>query len=548
MEKAYHSKLHYELNKEVTIESLIPENEKYHFIAAEVGGRLRELTYKVKGPADITLLPLKNQIEAQNIYKNSLLYMLAMVMKKRFPHTGFTFENDVSRSVYVSPKEKGRTVTPTELRNIYLDLVRLANEDKPIERKTLSKEEAAKLYTKLGMKDKTDILTYRPEPNVHLYVSDDYADYYYGKMVPSTGYIKKFNLVGRAPGFLIQYPRADFEGEIPPFEPEPKYEKTLQENREWTELTRLDTIAHVNDYLKTYGSTDFIMMSEAKISNQLSELGKRIVSSPTPIKVICIAGPSSSSKTTFANRLRLELLSRGMFPIRISCDDYYKEKRFLTPLPDGSYDLETIDAIDVALFNQQMKELSEGQEVTLPHYNFQTGKREEGRKLRLEPNQPLIVEGIHALNSRMTESIPSDRKFKVFIAPQAQVSIDDHNPISVTDYRLIRRIVRDSKFRNASAEETITMWPSVRRGEFNWIYATQEEADYVFNSFLPYELNVMKKYAMPMLEKITKDSPTYPTCRRLMLFLKYFLDMDDEEIPDNSLIREFIGGSCFKDV
>jgi uridine kinase len=289
-------------------------------------------------------------------------------------------------------------------------------------------------------------------------------------------------------------------------------------------------------------------MCESHITNQLSDLGQKIAESPTPIKLICVAGPSSSSKTTFANRLRLELMSRGMFPVRISCDDYYKEKKDMKPLPDGSYDFESIEALDIDLFNEQMAALIEGEEVTLSHFNFQKGLREPGRKLRLGPNEPIIVEGIHALNDQMTSSIAQHNKFKIFISPQAQINIDNHTPISLTDFRLLRRIVRDNKFRHSSAEETLSMWPSVRRGEFTWIYETESGADYVFNSLLPYELNIMRSYAMPLLSVIDKSSPYYVTCRRLMTFLKYFTPIDEKDVPDNSLLREFIGGSCFKDV
>ena len=261
-----------------------------------------------------------------------------------------------------------------------------------------------------------------------------------------------------------------------------------------------------------------------------------------------MAGPSSSGKTTFANRLRIELLSRGIKPIRISIDDYYKRDKDMPKNEDGEPDYESIDALDLALFNQNMVDLISGETVTLPKFDFQQGKRVPGRTLHVGKNEPIIIEGIHALNDRMAPDIPNSNKFKIFIAPQAQINLDDHNPLSLTDLRLIRRIVRDFKFRASSAEETLSMWPNVRKGEFRWIYDTQEGSDYVYNSMLSYELPVMKKYAMPLLEKIDKDSPYYPTAMRLMRMLKFFVDMDDEWIPSNSLMREFIGGSCYADV
>lgn len=398
------------------------------------------------------------------------------------------------------------------------------------------------------MEDKVEILKYRPEQMVHQYVCNGYLDYFYGYMAPSTGYISSFNFIPRMPGFLVQYPRSEEDGKIPSFTPEPVFERTLEETRDWSKKVGLDTIAGINKFIEDYGSTDFIMMCESHHTNQLAELGKMISSSSTPIKLICIAGPSSSGKTTFANRLRLELISQGMFPIRISCDDYYKEKKNMTPEADGSYDFESIKALDTELFNTQMLQLIEGEEVVLPHFNFAKGVREDGRKLRLGQNEPIIVEGIHALNEELTSSVAQHNKFKIFIAPQAQINIDNHTPISLTDLRLLRRIVRDNAFRHSSAEETFSMWPNVRHGEFTWIYKTQNDADYVFNSLLPYELCVMRKYAMPLLSVISKDSPYYVTCRRLLNFLKYFSMIDDKDVPCNSLMREFIGGSCFKDV
>jgi uridine kinase len=300
--------------------------------------------------------------------------------------------------------------------------------------------------------------------------------------------------------------------------------------------------------IKHLGITDFINPCEARHNRMLCELGEMIEDDIDEIRLICIAGPSSSGKTTFANRLRIELLARGIHPIRISLDDYYKPREE-TPLDEeGKPDFETIEALDIETFSQNMVDLINGKTVTLPRYDFQLGHRVDGRTLKIGKNQPLIIEGIHALNDRLTVDIPKSAKFKIFIAPQSQTNLDDHNPVSLTDLRLIRRIVRDKKFRNSSAEETLSMWPSVRRGEFKWIYDTQEGSDYVYNSFLPYELPVMKKYALPLLTSIDKDSEYWPDAARLIRMLKFFIDMEDNWVPSNSLMREFIGGSCYKDV
>ena len=280
----------------------------------------------------------------------------------------------------------------------------------------------------------------------------------------------------------------------------------------------------------------------------LCELGNIIETNIDDVRLICIAGPSSSGKTTFANRLRTELLGRGIKPIRISIDDYYLPRAQAPKDEDGNPDLESIYALDIELFNQNMSDLINGETVQLPKFDFQLGKRVEGRTLQVGPNEPIIIEGIHALNDTLTPSIPRHQKFKIFIAPQAQINLDNHNPISLTDLRLLRRLVRDKKFRNAPAELTFAMWPSVRKGEFTWIYDTQEGADFVFNSLLSYELCVMKKYALPLLQAIDRDSEYFPLANRLIKFLKYFSDMDDKWVPCNSLLREFIGDSCYQDV
>jgi len=539
----------YEGKEEKTIEELIPNGKNFCFVRAEIENRLRELSYVVKGPVTIKLFKLAGDTESMYIYKNTLRYVVSMAVRNVLPDVSVKFSNDISRSIYVRASEPSKFKINTLLiAEIEKEIQRLIDADLPIKKRLITKKEAIAQYKAVNMEDKLDILAYRSEQMVHQYVCGDYFDYMYGYMMPSTGYIHTFKILPKMPGFLVQFPRAEFKGQIPPFTRETVFERTLEASRKWSALVGLSTIADVNDTVRNLGSTDFIMMSEAHHSNQLAELGLQIVNSPSEIKLICIAGPSSSGKTTFANRLRLELLSLGINPIRLSVDDYYLPKVDMIKEPDGSVDLESIKAFDVQLFNQDMLKLIEGEKVTIPAYDFKTGSRHPGRTLQLAEGQPIIVEGIHALNEQLTNLIPKHEKFKIFIAPQAQINVDDHTPISLTDLRLLRRIVRDAKFRHSSAEETLDMWPSVRKGEFTWIYSTQESADYVFNSLLPYELCVMREHAMPLLSQVKKTSKHYVTCRRLINFLKYFEKVDENNVPDNSLMREFIGGSCFRDV
>ncbi len=535
-------------NKKTSLlEILGEENPDRDIIAARVNNRVRELTYEVNYDCEIEWLTVKDS-DAVKTYEASLRYVVAMAFHRAYPELKIRFAYNVSRCVSIHLLTPGYTANTAMLLKVSHEIEEIIKADYPLKRMVLPIEEAKTVYEKLGYEDKLGLLPYRPEKTVHLYECDGFYDYMYNHMVPSTGYIKKYKLRLYAPGFLLQYPRAETGGEIPPFQDAPTFGRTLKESHDWSKIVGSDTVAGINDSIKKNGTVEFINICEARHNRMLCELGQLIEDSIDDVSLICVAGPSSSGKTTFANRLRIELLARGIKPIRISIDDYYLEKHLIPKDKDGNIDLESIEAINIPLFNQNMVDLIAGEEVTLPRFDFQSGKSVPGRTLKVQHGQPIIIEGIHALNDRLTHDIPKSAKFKIFIAPQAQMNLDDHNPVSLTDLRLIRRIVRDYKFRNASAEETIEMWPSVRAGEFKWIYDTQEGSDYVYNSMLSYELPVMKKYAMPLLKQIDEQSPCFPTALRLMRMLKFFIDMPDDWVPSNSLMREFIGGSCYADV
>lgn len=524
---------------------IIPAEEKYSYVAATVNNRIRELTYVLKEPSDVKLLDFKDT-QAVKIYETSLRYLVAMATHRLYPQLDIRFSYNISRSIFCQILTPGFHTDLKFVDSIQAEMQRLIKADLPIERKLVTREEAAEIYKANHYDDKIDILKYRPDDKVHLYSCDGYVNYLYGYMVPSTGFLTHYKMKLFAPGFIIQYPRAECGGIIPEFEEDRTFGRTLKESYQWAVKVGTETVSKINEYVLKNGSVDFINMCESNHNNMLAELGKKIQQDIDSIRLICIAGPSSSGKTTFANRLRIELLSLGIRPIRISIDDYYKPKNEIPLDEDGEVDLECLQALDTELFNSDMLRLINGEEVQLPRFDFKLGKRVPGRILKVDQNQPIIIEGIHALNDELTPDITKHQKFKIYIAPQAQICLDNHNPLSLTDLRLLRRIVRDNKFRKSSAEETISMWPSVRRGEFKWIYKNQEGADYVFNSLLPYELCVMKKHALPILTKIPNDSPYYIKANRLIKFLKYFVDIDDEVVPNNSLMREFIGGSCFE--
>ena len=533
-----------EFNKNVRLLDLIPEEDKKKYICARVNNRVRELTYEVYYDANIEFCTVSDR-DAMRIYEGSLRYVVAMAFDRVYPGLKIRFCYNVSRSVFVQLLDTTVRADLHMVKAIQEEVDRIIKSDFEFKRIKIRNEEAKDIYLKHGLLDKLDILKYRPEETVHLYDCDGYLNYMYIRMVPSTGYLKDYKILPYSPGLIIQYPRAECNGMIPRFKDAPTFGKVLKESHEWAQIAGADTVAGINEHIHQDGVIDFIQLCEARHNRMLAELGENIEADISNIRLICIAGPSSSGKTTFANPLRIELLSRGIKPVRISLDDYYLERSKCPIGPDGKPDLESIDALDIDLFNQNMLDLINGEEVTLPKFDFKIGGRVKGRTLRIGENEPIIIEGIHALNERMTTLIPKHQKYKIFIAPQAQINLDNTNPISITDLRLLRRIVRDKNFRGSSALETMQMWPSVRRGEFQWIYDTQEGADFVYNSMLSYELCVMKKYAMPALKEIDTDSEYFPVAERLIRMLKYFDDMPDEWVPCNSLIREFIGGSCY---
>ena len=544
-------KLQY-LGQEKTFESrvkildLLPNEDKKKYVCARVNNRSRELTYEVGYDAKIEFLDCTD-IDAVKIYEASLRFVASMAFHNLFPDLRVRFCYNVSRAIFIQLLNKKRS----DLKMVQMlkaEMERIIEADYPLERRKMGKEEAIKLYQENGLEDKIEMLQYRPEDFVHLYDCHGYKNYMFYRMVPSTGYLKNFTLIYYPPGIIMQYPRAELKGEIPEFEDAPTFGKTLKAAHEWALAAGANTVGGINEHIRKAGPVDFIQLCEARHNKMLSELGDLIEKDIDDIRLICIAGPSSSGKTTFANRLRIELMSRGIKPIRISIDDYYLPKDKVPVDEFGKPDLEHIEALDIDLFNRNMLDLISGEEVELPKFDFKLVKRVPGRKLKVGDNEPIIIEGIHALNDRLTNLIPKHQKFKIFIAPEIQINLDNATPLSLTDLRLIRRIVRDFKFRNASALETLSMWDSVRRGEFTWIYNTQEGADYVYNSMLSYELAVMKKYALPLLQAIDVESEYFPIAERLIRMLKYFIDLDDTWVPCNSLMREFIGGSCYADV
>ena len=539
------------VEKGTRVIDLIPHEEKGNYVICKIGSVIKELNYPLterNEGVEITLLGLEHE-EASKAYETSLRYIVAMAFHRLYPDVQVRFSYNVSRAIFCQSLTPGFNMSrATE--PIKKEVAKIIAEDLSIERITVSTEEAKEVYQEFGHLDKMEILEFRPETTVHLYKCAEYYDYLHGYMVSSTGAIKNYRISPYSPGLIIQYPRHELGATIPEFQEETTYGKTLQNAYQWSKKVGLQTIVSINKKIMQGSPRDFVQLCEARHNHMLSELGNAIEKEKENIRLIGIAGPSSSGKTTFCNRLRIELLSRGIKPVMISMDDYYLPKTQICEIQGVSMaelDLEHINCLDVEQFNKDLYDLINGEEVTLPYFNFKTGQREAGKTIKVDSDSPIIIEGIHALNEQLTSSIPKHQKFKIFIAPQAQINIDDHAPLSTTDVRLIRRIVRDMKHRGSTAANTIDMWRSVRNGEFKWIYPHQEGVNFVFNSSLLYELCILRKQALPALREIKPTDPQYVIANRLIKYLKYFKPLEDESvIPCNSILREFVGGSCFE--
>ncbi|HKL95592.1 MAG TPA: hypothetical protein VJ845_04110 [Haploplasma sp.] len=530
-----------------TLQEVANDSKATNVLAANVDSRLRELNYVLTEDSEVKLLGYESS-DAIKIYETTLRFVIAKAVHNLYPKAKVKFSYSVSRTILAEIDNLDFPLDEKVLAEVNKEVERIIKANLKIERRRISKGEATRLYTKFNMLDKVEVLKYREEEYVNLYECDGYFNYMFGYMLPETGLLKDYKTFLYSPGFLIQYPRAELGGVIPEFEDEPVFGKELRKVAHWGRTIGGNTIPAINNFSKSARDlSDFVNMCEAKHYQQLVELGKQILENKDDIRLIAVAGPSSSGKTTFTNRLRVELKTRGIKPLMISIDDYYLGKNDAPKNADGSPDLEHINALDVELFNKDMAALIRGEEVTLPKFNFQKGVREVGHKIKVHDDEIILIEGIHALNNLLTHTIPNHQKFKIYIAPQTQLHIDNHNPISITDLRLLRRLVRDQKYRNSSAEDTFDMWPSVRRGEFKWIYPYQKEANFVFNSELTFEFGLLKKHAVKQLRAVDINSRHFITANRLLKFLKYFTDIEDDLVPVNSILREFIGGSSFHD-
>lgn len=509
-------------------------------------GKLRELQKKLKGDCTLEFVTTKDHIGFETYKRTVCLVLLRAIYdvagKENIEKVMIHYS--VGNGYYFTMAGKA-VLDQHFLDNVKTRMQELADMCTPIEKRSVNTDDAVSLFHHHRMYDKEKLFRFRRVSKVNIYNIGYYEDYFYGYMADHAGYVKYFDLKLYDEGFVLELPTRKNPSVISPFRPEGKIFQVQKESQEWAEKMDISYVGDLNDHITKEGISNILLVQEALQEAKISDIAQRIVLEGNK-KFIMIAGPSSSGKTSFSHRLSIQLLAHGMKPHPIGVDNYFKNREE-TPLDEyGEKNYECLEAIDVEQFNKDMLALLRGERIELPVFNFKTGHREyKGDFLQLGPEDVLVIEGIHGLNDKLSYALPAESKFKIYISALTQLNIDEHNRIPTTDGRLLRRIVRDARTRGTSAKDTIARWPSVRRGEGANIFPYQEQADVMFNSALVYELACLKVYAEPLLFGIDKSEPEYLEAKRLLKFLDYFISVPSEDIPHNSLLREFVGGSCF---
>ena len=514
-------------------------------LLAYMDGKLRELFTPMTKDCHVRFVTLKEQA-GYMAYKRTATLMFLKACEDLLgtgATTKIALDYSIGNSIFCDFLED-RVIDEAFARSIQKRMEELAKANLPITKRSLDTDQAAKYFDRIGFKGKKELFQFRRESKMNIYSLDGYDNYFYGYMAPSTGYISAFLVSAYQHGVVLQIPKRKQTEEIVPFTPQPKLFHVMQRSREWTKTMGVDTVGALNDEITHGNIKHLILLQEGLQEKLLADIADEIVSKNK--RIILIAGPSSSGKTTFSHRLSIQLQIAGLTPHPVSMDDYFLDRELSPRDENGNYNFETIASLDVDLLTKHINQLLDGEEIDVPSYNFITGKREyHGHKLKIGEKDVLVMEGIHGLNGTLTNEIPEDAKYRIYVSALNQINLDEHNRIPSSDGRLLRRIVRDAMTRGNDARETISRWDSVRKGEEDNIFPYQEEADVMFNSAQIYEIAVLKQYAEPLLFAVPKDCPEYQEAKRLLKFLEYFLNIPSEAIPKTSLLREFIGGSCF---
>ena len=539
----------FQVDKFTTVGEFIENHyaeDKLKYVLATRNGKLSELNAVMEKDTNLELLT-KSTVVGMDTYKRSL----TLIMVKAFADVLGSKTNHRVNVMYSMGKgyfckliSDEITISDELIAKVKARMDEIVAADMDIIKESVSTDEAIARFAKQGMADKEKLFKFRRVSKANLYSLDGYEDYFYGYMVPSTAYISCYDLIPYDEGFVLLAPRKESPDVLPEFVPQKKLFEVLKTSDEWGKTLDVENVGDLNEAITSGDINELMLVQEALMEKQIAQIADQILEGGK--KIVLIAGPSSSGKTTFSHRLSVQLRAQGLRPYPLALDNYFVDREFTPRDENGNYDFECIEAMDLELFNSDMSRLLAGEEIEMPTFNFKIGKKEyKGKKMKLNDGDVLVAEGIHALNPLMTSELPDESKFKVYISALTQLNIDQHNRIPTTDGRLVRRIVRDARTRGNDARATIGMWPSVRRGEEKYIFPFQEQADAMFNSALIYELSVIKQYAEPLLFAVPKDCPEYLEAKRLLKFLDYFLGLEVTNIPKNSILREFVGGGCF---
>lgn len=513
-------------------------------VCARVNNKVQGMHYRLYNDKDVEFLDMRSG-SGSRTYTRTLFFICCKAINDLYGSVEVRIDIPVSKGYYVHVN-LGRDITADDVARIRCRMQEIIDAGTPIRRRMVTAEEAIRLFSEKGDMSKVKLLKGQGKLYTVYYQIDDFIDYFYGALLTSTSEVYLFDLVAYSDGMLLRVPSREDPGQLCPMPRQQKMFDVFKEHHEWQNIIGLRTVGDLNDAVDKGFATDIINVNEALQEKKIARIADQIAARHD-VKLVLLAGPSSSGKTTTCKRLSIQLLTCGLKPLQISLDDYFID-RDKTPLDaNGEYDYESIHALNIALINEQFNALFKGEEIELPRYNFQTGKSEKsGKRLKLGPNDIVVVEGIHALNPELTAQIPEQQKFRVYVSALTTILLDEHNYIPTTDNRLLRRIIRDYKYRGVSAQESIHRWPSVRAGEERWIFPYQENADAMFNSAMLYELAVIKQQAEPLLEQVPENCEEYAEAHRLLKFLRYFHAISYRQLAPTSLLREFLGGSSFK--
>lgn len=525
---------------------VLPVDQREIIMGAVVNHELRELTHLIDIDSKVSWVTMEDA-DGARIYRRSLTFLLEAVFEDLFPEAHLQVDHSVTSGGFFCAVNGREPLSGDEIAQIKDFMGILIRTNLKFERQQVPLQEAIAYFKNRGDDDKVRLLKYRQKEFLILYRLENHRDYHHGYMLPSTGYLKWFDLTPARDGFVINYPRRTAPTRAVPIPPDMKLLATFQQYGKWLERLGIESVGALNDAISAGKIREVILVSEALHEQRISEIATQIATKRDEIRIVLISGPSSSGKTTFSKRLAVQLISQGVPPYPLEMDNYFVN-RDQTPRDDqGNFDFEALEALDVPLLNTQLQALIRGEEVQLPHYNFKTGMSEVGDKVQLQPGQLIILEGIHGLNPKLVTDTPSAQTYRIYVSALTQLNLDRYNRISTTDTRLIRRIVRDARERGYTAQQTISRWDSVGKGEKNHIFPYQENADTMFNSALAYELSALRLLVEPLLRQVPYGTREYIEAKRLWAFLEWFLPIDRELIPDNSIIKEFLGGSILAD-